>query len=68
MNPAAFAGSHGTGMQAFSPLHAHNKHLARRSLGETTTPRPRTRVVNLSIDSDGLGESRALPGFFQDHT
>ena len=50
MNPAAFPGSHGT--RASTPFYTHSRRVARSSLGETTTPRPRNLVVNLPLDGE----------------
>ena len=52
MNPAAFPSSHANRAPA---LYTHSKRVARSSLGETTTPRPRNLVVNLPIDRSGPG-------------
>ena len=49
MNPAAFPGF---AAPDHLSLYTHSKHVARSSLGETTTPRPRNLVVNLPIDGE----------------
>ena len=49
MNPAAFAAPQ---HPAIYRPYTHTKRVARSSLGETTTPRPRNLVVNLPIDGD----------------
>jgi len=48
--------------------YTHTKRVARTNLGETTSPRPCNLVVNLLVDGNWPGGSRALSGFFQDGT
>ena len=52
MNPAVFPGSHGTRAGHLAPFTRIRKRVARSSLGETTTPRPRNLVVNFPIDGE----------------
>ena len=54
MNPAAFPAPAAPGDEQLSlpMVYTHTKRVARSSLGETTSPRPRNLVVNLPIDGD----------------
>ena len=51
MNPAALLAPKAQHADSY-PRYTHYQHVARSSLGETTTTRAYSLVVNLSIDSD----------------